>query len=325
MIEDKKAPLDVRVDPRVELISILQRLVGEREYTRALATSYVAAVDAHFKPFAQHPAVAATRELRRRSITYDAPMQLAVHLDDKLQLRAVPADPRFTGVDLESYLQTVRDFASASGFDEFFARHRADHARMTEQLRTAITADDPRAWFDSFFGERPGARFVVIAAPLNGTWIYGAHAGDEVYQILGIYKVDFDELPVVDTDILELVVHEIAHSYINPLFDKHRAALEPHGTRLFARVEEPMRKQAYGVWHIMLNELAVRAVTTLYILDRRGKDAANAAAQKEVSRSFLWTPELAKLLLTKYRADRARYPDMDAFVPEIIAFLAAQP
>jgi hypothetical protein len=53
--------IEVRADRRVELITILQRLVGEREYTRALDIAYVREVDAHFAPFKDQVADAMAR------------------------------------------------------------------------------------------------------------------------------------------------------------------------------------------------------------------------------------------------------------------------
>ena len=318
----RRAAPEVRVDRRVEVMSILQRLVGEREYVTAPHTAYVADVDRAFAPFANHPAVAATRELRRHGIVYDAPIQLAVQLDDSLALHTPLTDPRFAGIDTAAYLASVRDFAAASHFDDFFAQHRAAYARMTAPLRDAIASENPAPWFDAFFGARPSAHFVTVAAPLLGTWNYGPHAGDEIYEVMGIAKVDFDERPVVDAEVLSLVVHELAHSYINPLLAAHRAELEPSGERLFAAVRDQMTQQSYGQWDIMLNELAVRTVTTLYWHDRRGADAAAQMATAEVSRGFRALPQLVVLLQTKYEADRTRYATLDAFMPELVRFLA---
>ena len=76
--------LDVRVDPRVELMSTIFRLAGNSEYNQPSSKSpYADAVDAHFGAFRQHGAVAMARELRQtRGVSFDAVMSLAVHLTD---------------------------------------------------------------------------------------------------------------------------------------------------------------------------------------------------------------------------------------------------
>ena len=88
--------IEVRVDPRVELFSIIFRLAGNKEYSQGRVESYVKDVEKHFGPFRNHPAVGMARKLRTtRGVGYDAPMSLAVHLDaenleTKLPLRPWP-------------------------------------------------------------------------------------------------------------------------------------------------------------------------------------------------------------------------------------------
>lgn len=322
-----KAPVassapEVRIDRRVELMSILQRLAGAREYMGTPSSAYVTAVDTHFAAHREHAAVVATRQLRAsHGISYDAPMWLAVQLDDRLALKARPGDARWDTVDIEGYLASVRRFVADSGFDAFVATHEPYFKKVEDRLRAAIATENPTSWFERFFGARPGARFVVVPGLLAGTRNFGPHTETELYQILGITHLDFDELPVVDAPTIELLVHEMAHGYINPLFSKHAAALAPHGERLFAKVAEPMRKQAYPTWQIMLNEQAVRAVTVLYLRERKGAAAADAALAREVARAFLWTRPLADLLAT-YAANRQQYSDLDAFMPKLVALFA---
>jgi len=317
-------PPDVRVDRRVELMAILQRLAGAREYAGTPSTGYVNAVDAHFGPYREHPAVLRTQQLRQTAgIGFDAPMWLAVVLDDKLFVKAPPGDARWANADTDGYMVLVRDFAEVTGFDAFLATHRPYFSRVEERLRTAIAKEDPTTWFDRFFGSRPGMTFVVVPGLLTGTRNFGPHTTTEMFQILGITHVDFDDLPVVDDATLELLVHETAHGYVNPLFAKHRAELAAHGERLLARVAEPMRKQAYPTWDIMMNEQGVRAVTALYLRERRGAAAGDAAIQREEARSFLWTRPLADLLAT-YAAQRKQYADLEAFMPKIVELFEHQ-
>lgn len=318
------APLTVRVDRRVEVMSILMRLAAASEYLGTPATTYVSDVGKTFGPFAEHPAVVRTRELRAKyGISFDAPMWLAIQLDEKLYLHGRPLDARWENVDIDSYLVLVRDFVEATKFDAFFTSHAPYFARVETRLREAIAKEDPTSWFDAFFGARPGAKFVVVPGLLTGTRNFGPHNETELFQILGISHVDFDELPFIDEQLIELLVHETAHSYINPVFAKHRAELEPHGARLLARVAEPMRKQAYPTWDIMMNEQGVRAVTALYLRERKGPAAADAAIAREEARSFLWTRPLADLLGT-YAADRKQYPDLDAFMPKVVELFVHQ-
>ncbi len=318
----------VRVDRRIELLSILHRLIGHQAYTSGPATPYVKAVDAAFTPFANHAAVVATRALRAsHSITWDAPLLLAVHLDDQLQLlnpAELPLlDARFTGADLVSYAATLRDFARDSHLDEFLIKHRRYFTDVETGVRTMLDQAKPVPWFDAFFGAKAKARYIVVPGLLTGNRNFGVRATlpdgtQEFYQVLGIRSPD--GLPLNDDLTVSLLIHEMAHSYVNPLIDAHRNAFESAGATLFAQVEAPMKQQAYNSWKTFIDESIVRAVVVLYVLDRNGQAAANQEVQQQLRYQFRWTPDLVKLL-TRYRAKRTTYADFASFMPELISIV----
>jgi len=318
---------DVRVDRRVELLSIVMRLAGAPEYLKTPASSYIAEVDRTFGPFATHPAIAATRTLRsKHGISYDAPMVLAVHLDDQLQPRSLDElaslDRRWAGVDVAAYVTQLRDFAAASKFGDFFTAQTTHYDTVARTLRTVVDAENPVGWFDGFFGPRKDARFIVVPGLLTGQRNFGvrvtlADRSTEMFQILGVTRPD--GMPSTDEETVGLLVHEMAHSYINPIFERHRAKLEAAGTKLFALVEQPMRAQAYGEWHTVLNEAGVRAITVLYLRDKKGDEVGARAARAELRLSFVWTNELVEVF-RKYQRDRAKHGSFEAFMPTVIAF-----
>ena len=322
---------EVHVDRRVELISIVQRLSGASEYRQADPTSYVADVDRELGAFASHRAVVMTRELRAKyGIAFDAPMDLAVHLDDHFQPRGdlaeiLPAlDERWKGAPIAEYVAALQSFATDAKLDAFFAAHEPYFAAVEGRVRTALDAEQPATWFDGFFGTA-GARFLVVPGLLEGPANYGVRTQlpgtREMYQVIGLGTPDAQGLPVVDESMIETLVHEMAHSFINPIFDRHLAELLPSAEPIYQLVAGPMREQAYTDARTMLDEAGVRAVTVLYVRDRKGADAAAEATRDELRRSFLWTRELADLL-ARYRADRAHYKDLDAYMPVVASFYA---
>lgn len=304
------SPLELRADRRVELVSIINYLAGYPEYRRAKRSAYASAVEATFRRFEDHPAVRAARELRQRNgIGYDAPMIFAVHLDDGLGLvrgEELPElDARWRGVDADAYAASVRDFARASQFDELFAAHAGAHAQAADRIRAVVGDDSPVGFFEDLFGRR--GPHVVVPGLLVGPNNFGVRAGDVMYQILG------------DEASLGLLVHEMAHSYINPLFAGHAAALEPAGKVLYPMFEQRMRAQSYVTWQTMLNEACVRALTVLFLRERKGEAAGAAAARAELRAGFPYIDELVEVL-RRFRRDRARYPRFESYLPEVIGF-----
>jgi hypothetical protein len=312
--------LDVAVDRRVELLCILFRLAGAKEYSEARPTPYVAAVDRHFAPYSKHPAVGATRRIREQAgIAFDAPVSLAIYLDQELRLIRPLApwppglDDRWRTVDVAGYLDAVVRFAGDSGATAFFAGQRVYFGNVEDRYRTLLAAGDPVAWFDGFFGARAGAAYRVVPGLLTGDLNFGPHmewpdGRQELYSIVSLEEVDAGGLPWPSRFTVELIVHEMAHSYVNPLVDRHAAALEPAMTRIFALVAHDMSEQAYATWQIMTYESLVRAVTIRYVRQRYGEAAAVRLAREDEERAFHWTGELA--------GDLGRRVDM----PRVVAF-----
>jgi hypothetical protein len=324
--------LEVRVDPRVELLSTVMRLAGNPEYTRAADSDHVRALDEHFKPFAEHEVVLLVRQLRRfAGISYDAPQSLAAHLSPEPALDLlVPLEPWPAGLDsrwmtanLPVFLEKLRAFARESRSSEFFASRRSFFEKLEATYREAAEKEDAIAWFDGLFGARPGARFTLVPAPLAGPNNYGVRAvladgSESLYQILGITAYEPSGAPRPGSGFVPLFVHEIAHSYCNPLIDAHYGALLAAGEKLFGQTEEAMKKQAYGKGRTVLCESFVRACVVLHALERGGEGAAVKALADEESRSFLWTADLVETL-RKFRAAPPASGRLADFMPEVVA------
>jgi hypothetical protein len=326
---------DVRVDLRVELLSIVFRLAGSPEYTKGGIASYNAAVDAHFAGVKDHDAVKRARRLRAtRGVSFDAVAAFAVHLDGIEKLgELVPLEPlsrgldsRWTPEDAHAFLADLRDFAARGKARDFFESQKDLYAHAASSLQKVLAEHADLTWLDRFFGARPGARFQVALGLLIGGNNYGPSVllkdGNEtLYSIIGCWQTDAAGKPTFDKTIVGVVIHEICHSYCNPIVDAHLAALEPAGTRIFSQVDSPMRDQHYANARIVLCESLVRASVVRYLAATQGEKAAAAEVAAQKGRSFLWVGELAGRL-GEYEKERGKFPTLDAFVPHIVAFFA---
>lgn len=325
-------PLEVGVDPRVELLSILFRLAGNPEYGRGQVAGYLKDIDQHFAPVREHAAVKLARELRRtRGVGFDAPMSLAIHLQDaetlaeRLPFEPRPAslDPRWQPAEARRFLEEVRNFAREAKFAEFLQSHKPLYDETNRRARQLLEREARLEWFGRFFGARPGAQFRAVPALVNGASNYGpqikAGASEELYCILGVWRTDTNGLPVFDREALETVAHEFCHSYVNPLVSARTKELESAGSKLFAPVREQMQRMAYGNWQTMMHESLVRAAVVRYLDVNQGRLAATRQVMAEQKRGFAWTLELAQLLET-YEDERDQYRDFGAFMPRIIEF-----
>jgi hypothetical protein len=333
--EKAKSPeVVIRSDPNIELVSIIFHLAGNREYNRTIVESYAKDVEDHFGTYRDHEAIRLARRLYgERSISYDAPMSLAVHLAGGTNLKErIPLDPlpeivdrRWTAEDAKAFVAAARQFAKDAKFDEFWNAHEPLYATIRKQLQTLIEKEAHLEWFTEFFGERPQTTFVLVPNITNGPSNYGsrfrgADGKEEIYCILGVWKLDSKKQPALDNQMLPTITHEFCHSHTNPLVDRYAAELQPAAEKLFKHVGAVMAQNAYGNWNTMMRESMVRACTIEYLMKYRGKVAAGLDAIEDRNRGFEWIGELSKLLADKYEPYRDRYPTLDAFMPEVVIF-----
>ena len=325
--------LQVKVDPRVELFSLIFRLAGNPEYSQGKVESYTQDADRQFGSFRNHAVVSLARELRRtRGVSYDAVMSLAVHLKDAegLQL-AAPLEPwpedldqRWKPESVNQFLAAARQWVREAGFKQFLQAHQKLYETTASRMQAMLEKSAHLEWYQSYFGQRPGAKFTAVPALLNGGSCYGsrcrrATGEEDLYCVLGVWKTDSEGLPEFTSDMVGTVVHEFCHSFANPVIARHESELSAAGERIFRHVARQMRSQAYGNAGTMLRESLVRACTVRFHEQFDGSDAARRAAQSEASRGFAWTSDLSRLL-GEYEAQRHKYPTLDSFAPRLAEF-----
>lgn len=323
-------PLRVAVDPRVELMSIIFRLAGNPEYCSGKVDSYTSDVEKHFGQFPTHPAVKLAQKMREEhSVSYDACMSMAVHLTDTEECEErVPFDPwpenldrRWTLDNAREFLAATRQFVKDTSFNEFITTHHSLYETTQLRMTDCLEKNAHMEWFDEYFGARPEANFTVALGLLNGPGNYGvrcrtADGKEELYCILGVWMTDDKGLPVFDRSVIETVVHEFCHSYVNPLTAKYKTEIEKY-TKLYDPIADRMRSQAYPAWEICVNEHIVRALTTRYSYLKVSKEAGDASLKYQRQRGFFYVPALCESL--KYcENNRDKYKTLAEFYPELI-------
>ncbi len=330
---DSGTTCEIRVDPRVELLSIIFRLAGNPEYSRGRVEQYTADVEKHFGPHRDHAVVRLASRLREtRGVSFDAVMGLAVHLQDAVELKeAVPLDPpcasldqRWHPAEAREFITAARDFVQQTDFPGFIAAHQPLYQTTEQRLREVLEQNAHLEWFGEFFGGPPRGEFTVAIGMLNGGSCYGPHVRladgrEELYCVLGVWSTDAQGLPQFDDSMLSTVIHEFCHSYANAIVDRHEAELKPAGEKIYPYVRAAMERQAYGNWKTMMYESLVRACTIRYAHKHQGTVAATKQMLADQQRQFLWIRDLARLL-AKYEQQRDQYPTLDQFAPSIVLF-----
>jgi hypothetical protein len=334
-LDTAPAPFEVRVDPRVEVLSILFHLAGAEEYNFRAVEPYVAAVDSFFAGAMNHPAVAMTRHLSADyHVGYFVPMNLAVHLrppptfdlpepltaDSSLHRtwKTFPDSTRY-------YLDLVRAFWADAGVGRFMRQQHPYYVATEARLRAVVEEKVDAAWFARFWGVPARGWFVVVPGLITGRASYGVSFSapdvvDTSYAIVGLTETDSTGLPVPGKTFTSTVVHELNHPFVDPLVNARSDELASFGDALVAPVREALRRQGYSSWDAAVREALVRAAVVRYLAAHEGMDAAQAEAQSQSDDGFVWVPELARMM-AEYQQARDRYPDFAAFMPRVVAYL----
>jgi hypothetical protein len=327
-----KTSWQIKMDPRVELMSLIFHLAGNPEYNQVHVPSYQKAVHDYFGKFKNHPVVRFARKLRRtRGVSFDAVMNMAIHVTDPFTLQEkVPftsrprdLDNRWQIIEAREFLVLARDFVQQTRFKLFIDKYKKLYDTTVSRLQEVVQKGH-LDWFDTFFSHRPHASFTVVPGLLNNGCSYGVRVkltdgSEELYCILGVWMRDNDGLPFFNNSVLPTVVHEFCHSYVNPLVDKHESPLKNAAQTIYPYVAQAMKEQHYMNWKIMMAESLVRACTIRYVLAVSGQEAAKKQILQEINNKFLWIEELS-LLLEEYETQRKKYPSLDSFFPRITAF-----
>lgn len=321
----RAAPVVERgVDPIMEWLAALARAAGFREYEGGL-DAWTTVLAPALGKIAGHPAV---RMLRRARVThglaFNAMASMAAHLEgDPQALSArVPFDPlparldeRWQGVAGDAFMDSVSDAARIARFDEIWREHASLVRAVEVALARATNAFDID-WFAAFFGVPLPARLRILASMGTSGNNYGARItlGDtrETLAVLGAYTGYRGAPEVSDISIL---VHEVGHDFVNPLVEAQAEAFEAVGRRLYATDARGMRRRSFGDWIITLCESVLRACVVRYLAAHGGDVAAELDYQRRAG--FPWTGQLADAL-AGYEADRARWPALADYVPELV-------
>jgi hypothetical protein len=224
-------------------------------------------------------------------------------------------------VQLDAWLEALRDFARVTRFTDFFTAHRRTYRALERQVITELANTDITGAFERYYGARPRSYHVVLS-PLLHPGGFGARvkspAGLEIYSILGPLRgldgglADFG----AGATLRRLLWHEFGHSFANPLVDRHAGRVRRAGA-LYAPVSAEMRRQAYGNWMVTVREHVVRAIVVRLVTLHAGEREGRRVLDEELSSGFAYIGALCRRL-EEYDRNRDRYPTFDVFFPRLL-------
>lgn len=314
-----------KVDERIELLSIVFRLAGNQEYSSAIFKRYVDRINEHYGPFKEHELITFVNKIKNENgIGYDAVMSMAIHLDDKFNLKqkniSETLDKRWSRANALQFATLLKKFYKDSNSKGFFQDNQALYNEVQKRF-LPIYEHIELDWYPKFYGKKPSEKFLIVNGLGNGGGNYGVAIKNpqglkEVYAIMGTWSMDslgMAEFPL--QSYLPTLLHEFNHSFVNYLLEKDTTIFRDSGEKLYSVVKEEMNRQAYGSWQTMLNEALVRAAVIKYQKDHNfSSEEISKEINGQLDRGFLWIEKLVDEL-EHFDRQRDLYPTLESYMP----------
>jgi len=294
--------------PSTNVGNIVFYLAGNKEYAECGDPAYLRAVETYFGAYRSHPAVKMAADLReRKHIWYGSPASFAVHLTPGFQLLPGTRDQagggsldfRWTLAEAQSFARELRSFSRTSRAQGFFNQHAPLYQQLSGRLEQRA-AEVRAEWYAELVKPPNSRKFTVVPTLLAGNGNYGPHvqtqAGVHNYAIIGVWKFEGDGSPAFDKDVERIIVHEFAHSYVNPWVDEGMTGLRPAAEALIKARQHDFERTGYGEGSEfspdLLYETMVRALVVTYYTERGDTTGAERQMQQDIHNGWTWLPSV---------------------------------
>lgn len=307
--------VSVQVDPRIELMTVIQ-LLADYPVLTSLASPYRADARAFFAAHAAHPAVTAFDTMSSAGFAFDAVPKAFASMSPLPDLRLghdVPPEaieraggrPR-----LEAFAVSAAQFAHESDFAAFYRAHEGTYKALVDSALPHVHAAVGQ--LEAYLGADFAAARVVLSPLLHdgGFAMRGTEPASQAFiGPVGLANgfPDFGG----EERLGPLIWHEFAHTIVNPLTHQAQGTVDSMEV-VDATFRDTMRRQAYGDWETIVSESVIRALEVRLATRTLGSEAGARALARQVDRGFRHVPRLVEAL-REYESDRSTYPTLALF------------
>ncbi len=315
---------DVCVNYHVECLGVLLTL-GNFSLNKPRSNGqYLEKVWKWFGKFKDHDAVKKLLELTQNQyFRYNGPVEmfLKISLGQPLNEEFCQRFGLSVGA-VKEFLAKLENFIKVTNFDKFFAENQETYAHEAEKFIAELKDYSPTEFLMKFLKMKAKKLNVLLMFSVS-TSNYGIEVGGQAYCCVRPYKqsrdqgIDFTyDKPYVTT----LILHEWAHTVINPLTHKFLDKVNQIDKTKFALCFE---QNSYGDdIETVVNEHVIRAIECLYVkkVFASSYEEFLLSYQKD---GFECLPQLV-LLYEKYLQQGGKYPTFADYYAKVLDFFAKE-
>ena len=333
-----EAKWHVYVDERQELSAIVWRLAGCEEYSGRMIPAYATDIEQSFDQFKNHPVMDFIREMRDAPDSvyvvsyFSVPMSAGLicirdgglSLNDKVNLTEYinNTDNRWSVDNMQKYVLLLDDFYRKSGFHGFFTAHKELYDDCVSSMEKVIDKYIKPKWFEDFYGKPFPEETSVCVSPANGVNNYGMSCSDPLISPDALdILIGIATYPTVKTleSISGIIIHEVSHSFSNPVFRQYDSVLNAAGEKIFPQLSRMLTAAGYGAPNIIAGEFLNELFSMMYCRDVL-KANLDYSIWNCFRMGFIWA-EQGLRLMDSFCENRDMYPVIDDFMPQLAAFM----
>ncbi len=248
----------------------------------------------------------------KESFIFDAPVKLFFRMG-KLHKEEIINEELLSRAGnkilLEDMIRNADVFYEESNFEGFLEKNKVTYRNMLEDVDAIINKDDYIAVFEQYTGLGCSAYNVVLTPYIIGNYGLFNYEEGEIIPYPVITPIRSKELYFGPVQcLIEIIWHEISHSFINPWTDKY--ITQDHLNKMTA--DDRMQKQAYSDNRTIINENIIRALTVRLTRVGFGNDAAMESLGVHKKCGFKYIDRIIELLEV-YEKNRAMYNSLEEY------------
>lgn len=258
--------------------------------------------------------------LQNPSFKFDAPVEMIL----TMFYQTTPSQDLLqrSGLTLDEYQKLHKDFLNfyqEINFDKFFRDNIDYYHKNAKQFQKDIEKYSPQEFLFDFLGLSSNNLNALLMFGVT-TSNYGINIDNNLFCCVRPYKesrfedeIDFCyDLPYMTT----LLLHEFAHSFINPLTHKYAKKIDKMDDEIFSEI---FKYNSYGTHkETAINETIIRTIECLY-LKEYFKDGYIEIKEEYMRDGFSLIPQL-EILFEEYLSNRTLYKNITEFYSKIIDF-----
>jgi hypothetical protein len=335
VILSANAKLNSKVDERFELTGIAFRLADAEEFVNNQVEPYVNDIDSYFSKHKNHALIDYIKEIRN---DYELGFNVASGISAILEIRSgkvqlikdadldalIKADYRWTKEVITKFVFLLNKFYRDSKFNVFYLKNKELYSRYEEKFDEFINEFLKTEVFEDFYGQPFGSP-QIITSLTNGRNNYaffeykkGVKPNNGI--VIGIGRVDSAFMPVYDHETRRVIVHELSHTFANPIVDKYKEQMQAATDTIFPHIEKRLERYFYGKESIVA-ESFTSLFTNIYLQSL--KYSVFYFVTNDGYRGFVWQHR-AMSFMNNFINNRQLYPTIQDFFPQLIAFYNRQ-